>query len=71
MMDTLRESLHDYLAMRRSLGFKLPATGVPLPNFVSFTEEQQATYITKQLALEWPQQSGNAHSDDVSTDYGT
>jgi integrase/recombinase XerD len=55
-MDTLRESLGDYLAMRRSLGFKLHDAGLTLPRFVAFMEAHEAPYITTLLAQEWAQQ---------------
>ena len=35
-MSTLRELLHDYLAMRRALGFKLRTEGIALLSFVTF-----------------------------------
>ena len=54
-MNTLRESLADYLSMRRSLGFKLHVDGIGLLNFVSFLEKRGASHITTQLALEWAQ----------------
>jgi len=54
-MNTLRESLLEYLELRRGLGFKMHEAGVLLPRFVSFLEEHQAEYITTRLALEWAQ----------------
>ncbi len=54
-MNTLRESTLDYLAMRRSLGFNLHDAGVGLKNFVTFMEQQHASYITTSLALNWAQ----------------
>lgn len=56
-MNTLREALHDYLELRRGLGFKLHDAGLQLPRFVSFMEQRQAEHITARLALEWAQQS--------------
>ena len=50
-MNTLREAVEDYLAMRRSLGFKLHDAGKGLLNFVSFLEQQAASYVTTSLAL--------------------
>ena len=40
-MNTLREALQDYLAMRRALGFKLHDAGVGLQDFVSFLERKR------------------------------
>src|SRR5437762_11832491 len=59
-MNTLREALTDYLAMRRSLGFKLRVAGRGLLEFVSFLEEKGASYITTSLALEWAQLPSSA-----------
>jgi integrase/recombinase XerD len=55
-MNSLRESLQDYLAMRRALGFKLRSTGAGLLSFVSFMEQGQIAYITTERALAWAQQ---------------
>jgi integrase/recombinase XerD len=54
-MTSLRRSVHDYLAMRRGLGFKLNDAGVGLLDFVSFMERKRASHITTDLALEWAQ----------------
>jgi len=56
-MNTLREAIQDYLALRRSLGFKLHDAGKGLLNFTTFMEQQCATYITHRLALTWAQQN--------------
>ncbi len=55
-MNTLREAVREYLAMRRSLGFKLHAAGNRLLAFVQFMEQRRASYITTTLALAWAQQ---------------
>jgi integrase len=55
-MSTLRELLHDYLAMRRALGFKLHAQGIGLLSFVTFMEQSQADVISTDLALAWAKQ---------------
>ena len=52
-MNTLREALQEYLALRRSLGFKMHDASRVLPRFVAFMEERQALHITTRLALEW------------------
>jgi len=59
-VNTLREAVEDYLAMRRSLGFKLYDAGKGLLNFVSFLEQQAASYVTTSLALKWAQQPSSA-----------
>ena len=56
-MNPLRESMQDYLAMRRSLGFKLRGAGICLAKFAGFLEDRSATRITTPLALEWAQQN--------------
>jgi len=55
-MNTLRESVKEYLSMRRALGFKLLDAEPRLLDFVTFMEQHQASYITQQLALAWAQQ---------------
>jgi integrase len=56
-MNTLRESVQDYLAMRHSLGFKLQKAGVGLYDFAAFMEQQHASSITTSLALKWAQKA--------------
>jgi integrase/recombinase XerD len=55
-MTSLRPAVKDYLAMRRSLGFKLRDMGYCLHHFVSFMEQEQTSVITAELALRWAQQ---------------
>ncbi|MBZ0186108.1 MAG: tyrosine-type recombinase/integrase [Candidatus Obscuribacterales bacterium] len=52
-MNTIREDLNEYLAMRRALGFKLKKHGQFLEKFVCYFEEQKAEFITTKLAVEW------------------
>ena len=54
-MNTLHEALQEYLALRRSLGFKLREAALLLARFVAFMDERQAPQITTKLALEWVQ----------------
>lgn len=54
-MNTLREAMRDYLAMRRDLGYKLHDAGVALSNFVSFMERRRTSRITMRLAVRWAQ----------------
>lgn len=60
-MNTLREAIHDYLVMRRDLGFKLVQTERWLRNFATFMEGQGASCITSELALQWAVQPQNSH----------
>jgi integrase len=55
-MSDLRTSLVEYLALRRKLGFKLYDTGNQLHSFVSFAEQEAASFITTDLALRWATQ---------------
>lgn len=50
---SMREALHQYLALRRALGFKLKATGRLLGQFVDHLEAQGATTLTVSVALAW------------------
>ncbi len=58
-MNTLRQAVQEYLALRRGLGFKLKETGKGLHDFVTFMEKHGASYITQALALAWAQQPIN------------
>jgi integrase/recombinase XerD len=55
-MTTMREAVQEYLALRRSLGFKLRRTGKALAEFVTFLEQHHASVLTSRLALQWAQQ---------------
>ena len=50
---TLDGALTDYLAVRRSLGFKLTRDGLLLRQFVAFCEQTGANRITSEVALVW------------------
>ena len=55
-MNTLRQAVHEYLSLRRNLGFKLREAGNALLDFATFMEQHHAPYITQSLALSWAQQ---------------
>jgi integrase len=55
-MSPLRQTLEEYLAVRRALGFALRCPGGALRRFVEFAERQGAAFITTELALSWAQQ---------------
>lgn len=59
-MTGLREHLDDYLALRRSLGYKLTSVGAMLAGFVAFAERADAATITTELALCWATQPREA-----------
>ena len=49
----LRAAAESYLAMRRTLGFKLTTQGRTLMRFVAYCEAHHADHITADLALAW------------------
>lgn len=55
-MKALRNAVADYMALRRSLGYKLRDMATGLNDFVSFLESKEAPYIKASLALEWATQ---------------
>jgi integrase/recombinase XerD len=52
-MTGLRAAAESYLAMRRTLGFKLTTQGRALLRFVDYCEAHHADHITTDLALAW------------------
>jgi integrase len=52
-VSALRKHLEDYLALRRSLGFKLGRTGLHLESFASCLEQAGAETVTIENALTW------------------
>ena len=52
-MSALRSALEDYLALRRSMGFKLDRAGHLLVQFVAHCEAAGSGTVTTQLALSW------------------
>jgi hypothetical protein len=50
---SLNQAVDDYLALRRSLGFKLREYGECLHEFVSFLKKNGSAHITNKLALEY------------------
>jgi len=54
-MNTLREALQEYLALRQGLGYRMDDAGRSLARFVNFLEERQEPYITARSALQWAQ----------------
>jgi integrase len=52
-MKTLHQAVNDYLALRRSLGFKLREYGVCLHEFVAFLKANKSPRITSKLAVEY------------------
>lgn len=54
-MNTLPQAVHEYLTMRRALGYKLNFAGKALPDFVAFMRRRHRACITSALALDWAQ----------------
>ncbi len=52
----LREALEEYLTIRRALGFILAEPGGLLQRFVTYVEQEGASFITTELALRWAMQ---------------
>ena len=52
-MKTLRQSLADYLVLRRELGYKLDRAGRLLAQFVDFCEASHAEIVTVEVTLAW------------------
>jgi len=59
-MKTLRIALDRYLALRRSLGFKLREYENALLSFIAFLDSKGAEFVTTELALEWAQEPRQA-----------
>lgn len=54
-MSTMLTSLEQYLALRRSLGFKLSSQESRLRKFVAYAKSRGQDHITAKLAVEWAQ----------------
>ena len=59
-MKSLISAVHDYVGLRRSLGFKLRWVSTLLVDFVSFVKRKGADHVTTPLALQWAQQNQKA-----------
>lgn len=57
-MNDLRQAVDDYIALRRSLGFKLEDYPWALYDFVAYLEAAGASTLTTELALSWASQPG-------------
>jgi hypothetical protein len=51
-MNTLRQALEDYLALRQAMGFQVRDARSLLRRFIEFLEQQPAAYITHALAVQ-------------------
>ena len=66
-MSDLRTALHDYLKLRRQLGFELKTQGRLLESFVRFMERAGAQHITTELALVWAKLPVHARAAHVAS----
>jgi integrase len=65
-MNELRATVADYLAIRRTLGFKLEEPGHLLPQFVDFVERAGSGIVTTELAVTWAKQPQDGHPNQWS-----
>jgi integrase len=66
-MNTLRQALADYLAVRRALGYKLARAGKLLVQFHDYVEDRGEDHVTTEAALAWATLSPEAHQSWAST----
>lgn len=59
-MSNLRQSVADYLTMRRALGYKLDKTERLLGQFTAYAEDRGETHIKTETALAWATQPSGA-----------
>jgi integrase/recombinase XerD len=52
-MSRLRTAAQDYLAMRRTLGFKLTSQGRLLLEFIDYCEQHQLAHVRTDAAIDW------------------
>jgi integrase/recombinase XerD len=64
-VSALRARAEEYLAMRRTLGFKLTTQGRHLISFVRFCEERSADHVTADLAIEWATRTSRGSGSEV------
>jgi len=65
----LRQALAGYLAVRRSLGYKLARPEKLLAQFITYLEDADAATVTTELALTWatlPAGNANWHAQRLS-----
>src|SRR3989304_3639182 len=55
-MKPLRDAVDEYIALRRSLGFKLRDMATDLTDFAAFLEPHAAPFIPTALAVAWARQ---------------
>lgn len=56
-MKTIKEAVHDYIELRRRMGYRMCRAQAQLLKFAAFLELHQAPFITQRLAIEWVRQA--------------
>ena len=69
-MKPLQRAVNEYLAMRRSLGYKLIDMGYNLGHFAAFMHKHHASVITTKLALRWAVEPQHVSSAQWATRLG-
>ena len=64
-MSGLQAHAQEYLAMRRTLGFKLTSQGRQLMSFVGFCEEHHLQHVSASAAIEWATRTVTGSDDPV------
>jgi integrase len=65
-MSALAEHVHNYLRVRRALGFKLLGEETLLREFVAFAEAAGQDTVTTQFALQWARRPGSGSTNYLS-----
>lgn len=61
-MSPLRQTLREYVSVRRGMGHKFVQPAKNLEGFVTFIEQCDAAFVTTKLALEWATRSPGKHA---------
>lgn len=61
-MSPLRQTLREYVSLRRGLGHKFVQPAKSLEGFVTFMEQCDTAFVTTKVALEWATQSPGKHA---------
>lgn len=70
-MSDLRKAMKEYLAVRRSMGFKLLKVEGILRSFVAFAEKETASHVSIDLALRWLKMSTAKESATLADNLNT
>ena len=59
-MSTMQQAADDYLALRRSLGYRLEAPGRLVGDFARYLDDLGLTHVTVDAALSWATSPGGS-----------